>query len=185
MLACAEDLGMLPACVPSVLDQKRILSLEVQSMPKRHGEEFAHLESHPYRSVAVPTTHDMSPLRLWWEENPARTQHYWKSMLQKDGRAPRHLPPMIAEEIITRHLYCPSMICMMSIQDWLSMDSNFNRPDLFSLRINAPYDAYNQWKFRMKPTIDDLLSADQFNNKIKTMITRSFRNNEELEKKED
>ena len=65
------------------------------------------------------------------------------------------------------------------------MDSNFNRPDLFSLRINAPYDAYNQWKFRMKPTIDDLLSADQFNNKIKTMITRSFRNNEELEKKED
>ena len=185
VLVCAEDLGMLPACVPSVLDQKRILSLEVQSMPKRHGEEFAHLESYPYRSVAVPTTHDMSPLRLWWEENPARTQHYWKSMLQKDGRAPRHLPPMIAEEIITRHLYCPSMICMMSIQDWLSMDSNFNRPDLFSLRINAPYDAYNQWKFRMKPTIDDLLSADQFNYKIKTMITRSFRNNEELEKKED
>lgn len=175
MLVYAEDLGLLPACVGGVLEQERVLSLEVQSMPKRHGEEFAHLEAYPYRSVAVPTTHDMAPLRLWWEENPGRTQRFWESMLQKEGHAPRHLPPMIAEEIITRHLYCPSMICMMSIQDWLAMDSNFNRPDIYSLRINAPYDAYNRWQFRMRPSIDELLSASQYINKVKTMIGRSRR----------
>lgn len=175
MLVCGEDLGLLPPCVHSVLDQHRVLSLEVQSMPKRHGEEFSHLEAYPYRSVAVPTTHDMSPLRLWWEENPGRTQRYWELMLQKEGRAPRHLPPAIAEEIITRHLYCPSMIFMASIQDWLSMDSNFNRSDIYSLRINAPYDPYNQWKYRMKASVDDLQKADQYNNKVKTMVERSRR----------
>ena len=175
LLIYGEDLGLLPPCVQEVLNEKRILSLEVQSMPKRHGQEFAHLEAYPYRSVAVPTTHDMAPLRLWWIENPGRTQRYWHQMLQKEGRAPRYLPPLIAEEIISRHLYCPSMICMMSIQDWLSMDSNFCRPDIYSLRINAPYDAFNQWKFRMKPTIDELLRADQYTGKVRTMICRSFR----------
>ena len=175
MLVCAEDLGLMPACVQGVLEQMRMLSLEVQSMPKQRGDEFAHLESYPYRSVAVPTTHDMAPLRLWWEENMERTQRFWNTMLQKDGRAPRHLPPMIAEEIVARHLYCPSMLCMMSLQDWMAMDYNLSNEDVFSLRINAPYDAFNKWKYRMKPTVDELINADQFNNKIKTMITRSFR----------
>ena len=176
MLICGEDLGLLPACVAKVLDEKRILSLEVQSMPKQHGEEFAHLEANPYRSIAIPTTHDMAPLRLWWTEDAGRTQRFWQQMLQKEGRAPRQLPPLIAEEIISRHLYCPSMICIVSLQDWLSMDSNFRRSDISSLRINAPYDAYNQWKFRMKQTIEELLGADQYISKVKTMISRSFRN---------
>ena len=178
MLICGEDLGMLPACVTGVLDEKRILSLEVQSMPKRHGEEFAHLSANPYRSIAVPTTHDMAPLRLWWTEDAGRTQRFWQQMLQKEGRAPRQLPPHIAEEIISRHLYCPSMICLLSLQDWLSMDANLCRSDIYSLRINAPYDAYNQWKFRMEPTIDALISNNQFTDKVKTMIVRSFRNKE-------
>lgn len=175
MLVYAEDLGMLPACVPEVLDEQRILSLRVQSMPNANGQEFAHLEAYPYRSVAIPTTHDMSPLRLWWEENPARTQRFWTQMLQKEGNAPRHLPPLIAEEIISRHLYCPSMICMLSIQDWLAMDSSFERRDVYELRINAPYDAYNKWKYRMRTTIDELLASDQYDNKVATMVTRSKR----------
>ncbi len=34
MLVCAEDLGMVPDCVPWVMDELKILSLELQSMPK-------------------------------------------------------------------------------------------------------------------------------------------------------
>ena len=42
-------------------------------------------------------------------------------------------------------------------------------------RINVPSDAYNRWKYRMHLTIEDLLKADKFNNKVRTMITRSKR----------
>ena len=34
MLVCGEDLGMVPHCVPEVMDQLGILSLEIQRMPK-------------------------------------------------------------------------------------------------------------------------------------------------------
>ena len=175
MLCCAEDLGMLPDCVSPVLDSLRILTLEIQSMPKQNGFEFTHLDGNPYRSVATFSTHDMAPLRLWWEESPERTQRYFVTMLQKQGRAPEHLPAHLAEEIIARHLYCPSMLCMLSLQDWLAMDGELRSKHPREERINVPSDPYNHWKYRMHLTIDDLLKADRYNNKVRTMITRSRR----------
>ena len=175
MLCCAEDLGMLPDCVEPVLDQLRILTLEIQSMPKQNGFEFAHLDGNPYRSVATFSTHDMPSLRLWWEESPERTQRYYVSMLQKQGRAPEHLPAHLAEEIIARHLYCPSMLCLLSLQDWLAMDGELRSKHPREERINVPSDPYNRWKYRMHLPIEDLLKADKYNNKVRTMITRSKR----------
>lgn len=175
MLCCAEDLGMLPDCVAPVLDYLRILTLEIQSMPKQNGYEFTHLDGNPYRSVATFSTHDMAPLRLWWEESPERTQRYYVTMLQKQGRAPEHLPAHLAEEIIARHLYCPSMLCMLSIQDWLAMDGELRSKNPREERINVPSDSYNRWKYRMHITIEELLKADKYNNKLHTMITRSKR----------
>jgi 4-alpha-glucanotransferase len=175
MLACAEDLGMLPSCVSPVLDQLRILTLEVQSMPKLQGQEFAHLDGYPYRSVATFSTHDMPPLRLWWQESPERTQRYYVTMLQKQGRAPEQLPAHLAEEILARHLYCPSMLCMLSLQDWLSMDVELRSKHPRDERINVPSDPYNRWQWRMHLTIEQLQAADRYNNKVRTMITRSRR----------
>ena len=175
MLCCAEDLGMLPDCVAPVLDNLRILTLEIQSMPKQSGYEFTHLDGNPYRSVATFSTHDMSPLRLWWEENPERTQRFYITMLQKQGRAPEHLPAHLAEEIIARHLYCPSMLCILSLQDWLAMDGELRSKHPREERINVPSDAYNHWKYRMHLSIDELLKADKYNNKVRTMIQRSKR----------
>ena len=175
MMVCAEDLGMLPACVEPVLDALRIQTLEIQTMPKQSGFEFAHLGGYPYRSVATFATHDMAPMRLWWAESPERSQRYYVTMLQKEGRAPEQLPAHLAEEIIARHLYCPSMLCLLSLQDWLAMDSSLRRPNPREERINVPSDCYNRWQYRMHVTIEALQEADAYNRKIRTMITRSKR----------
>ena len=175
MLVCAEDLGMLPDCVAPVLDALRILTLEIQQMPKQTGIEFAHLDGNPVRSVATISTHDMAPLRLWWEESPERTQRFYVTMLQKQGRAPEHLPAHLAEEIIARHLYSPSMLCVLSLQDWLAMDSELWNKNPRAERINVPSDPFNRWQYRMHLTIEELMAAERYNNKVKTMITRSKR----------
>ena len=175
MLLCAEDLGMLPDCVEPVLDQLRILTLEIQTMPKQQGFEFAHLEANPIRSVASISTHDMASLRLWWQESAERRQRYWVTMLQKEGRAPEQLPAHLAEEMIARHLYCPSMLCILSLQDWLAMDAELRGKNPQDERINTPSDAYNRWQWRMPLTIEQLLKATRYNNKVKTMVQRSRR----------
>ncbi len=175
MLICAEDLGMLPDCVEPVLDQLRILTLEIQQMPKQQGFEFAHLDANPIRSVCTISTHDMAPLRQWWQEQPERRQRFYVTMLQKEGRASEQLPAHLAEEIIARHLYCPSMLCILQLQDWLAMDSELRRKNPQDERINVPSDPYNRWQYRMHLTIEELLQATKYNNKVKTMIQRSRR----------
>lgn len=176
LLFCGEDLGMLPDCVEPVLDELRILGLEIQQMPKQQGFEYAHLEANPIRSVCTITTHDMAPLRQWWQEQPERRQRYYVTMLQKEGRAPEQLPAHLAEEIIARHLYCPSMLCILQLQDWLAMDSELRSKHPQDERVNTPSDPYNRWQYRMHLTIEQLLAADRFNKKVNMMIQRSKRN---------
>jgi 4-alpha-glucanotransferase len=47
MLICGEDLGMVPRCVPDVMKQLGILSLEIQRMPKETTKEFFHPNDAP------------------------------------------------------------------------------------------------------------------------------------------
>lgn len=175
MLVCGDDLGMLPDCVEPVLDRLRILTTELQTCPKQKGYEFVHLGAFPYRSVATTSTHDMAPLRLWWEENHEAAQRFFAAMLQKEGRAPQHLSAYLAEEIVARHLYGPSMLCILPFQDWMSFCPELQGKNLVQERINVPSDAYNRWQYRMNVTIENLLGQVQINRKLKTMITRSKR----------
>lgn len=174
MLVCAEDLGMVPACVPGVMDSLRILSLEIQSMPKAFVR-FGRLEENPYRSVATIFTHDMPTLRQWWEEDYERAQAYWKEMLQKDGDAPATLPGWLAEEIISRHLFSSSMLCLISFQDWLSMSENLRNPDVAAERINIPANPRHYWRYRMHMTIEQLMGERDFNKKVYELVKRTGR----------
>lgn len=175
MLPCAEDLGQLPECVEPVLDSMRILTLCVQTMPKEKGVEFAHLEANPYLSVDTISTHDMAPLRLWWEEMADRTQRFYTTMLQKEGNAPEQLSAILAGEIVARHLYSPSMLCILAFQDWMAMDAELRGKSPRQERINVPGDCFNKWQYRMHVTIEQLLKESRFNEKIKSMIIGSKR----------
>ena len=97
MLVCGEDLGMIPDCVSSVMNDLRILSLEIQRMPKNPMYEFGYLNEYPYRSVCTISTHDMSTLRGWWEEDYLQTQRYYNTMLGHYGTAPTVATPDLCE----------------------------------------------------------------------------------------
>ena len=97
MLVCAEDLGMVPDCVPWVMNELRILSLEIQSMPKDPKYRFGRLSHNPYRSVCTISTHDMATLRQWWDEDKERTQDYFNTILRRGDAAPHPLPGCVCQ----------------------------------------------------------------------------------------
>ena len=175
MLCCAEDLGMVPDCVPWVMNELRILSLEIQSMPKDPAVEFGHLSRNPYRSVCTISTHDMATLRQWWDEDWERTQKYYNTMLYRSDAAPHPLPGWLAKDIVSRHLTSPSMLCLLSLQDWLSIDEQLRLPDQNAERINIPANPRHYWRYRMHLTIEQLLAADGFNAQLQELITNSGR----------
>lgn len=168
MLPCGEDLGMIPACVPQVMNVLKILSLEIQRMPKG-WEEFGHPDRYPYRSVSTIGTHDMSTLRGWWKENPEQTQRYYRDILGHPGEAPADMSCSLCEEVIRQHLQGSSMLCILSLQDWLSM-SPLRSNDIEGERINIPANPHHYWRYRMHLPLEELLAADELNLRIRELV---------------
>ncbi len=175
MLICGEDLGMVPQCVPEVMKQTGILSLEIQRMPKDSAEEFFHPKTAPYLSVVTPSTHDMSTVREWWEEDEQLIQRFYNYGMGQYGKAPEVCAPFISREIILQHLYSPSMWSIFHLQDLLGISEKLRREDPKEERINQPADPDHYWKYRMHLTLEELIRQKYFNKDLKTLITQSGR----------
>lgn len=175
MLVCGEDLGMIPDCVPWVMNDLRILSLEIQRMPKDPKQEFGHPEWYPYRSVCTISTHDMSTLRGWWEEDKQQTQRFFNNAMGHYGEAPASATPEICEEVVCRHLTSNSILCILSLQDWLSIDGKWRNPNAQEERINVPANPRHYWRYRMHLTLEQLMKAESLNDKIKSLIEHTGR----------
>ncbi|MHB9056056.1 MAG: 4-alpha-glucanotransferase [Paludibacteraceae bacterium] len=175
MLACGEDLGMVPDSVPEVMKELEIISLEIQRMPKKANTEFAMPADAPYLSVCTTSTHDMNPIRAWWEEDPALTQRFYNRALGIEGPAPETCLPWVAEKIIDQHLHSTAMLVILPWQDWMAIDKNLRHKNPNAERINIPADPRNFWCYRMHLTLEQLLSEKKFNAKIRKMIKESGR----------
>ncbi|MEN6569071.1 MAG: 4-alpha-glucanotransferase [Rikenellaceae bacterium] len=175
MLACGEDLGMIPSCVPDVMGKLRILSLEIQRMPKNNNVLFGNPDTYSYFSVCSTSTHDISTLREWWETLGKEKEIYYHSYLHFTHKAPKSCKIAICQEIIRQHLESSSMMAILPIQDWMSLNKNTRRDNPKEERINDPSDSNNYWQFRIHLNMEKILSNKTFLNKIKQMVNDSGR----------
>ena len=175
MLVCGEDLGMVPDSVPDVMNALEIISLEIQRMPKQTNIEFALPENAPYRSVCTTGTHDMNPLRAWWEEDHAISQRFYNQILGMQGPAPIECQTWIVERIIQQHLDAKAMMVILPWQDYIAIDAGLRHEHPFAERINVPSNPRNFWCYRMHITLEQLLTEDRFNDKVKELISNSGR----------
>jgi 4-alpha-glucanotransferase len=175
MLICGEDLGMVPHCVPEVMTQLGILSLEIQRMPKDPQKEFFHPNDAPYLSVITPSTHDMSTVRGWWEENRERTQRFYNYILGQWGDAPYFCESWINRAVVLQHLYSPAMWSIFQLQDILGMSETLRRENPHVERINDPANPKNYWRYRMHISLEHLIRQHEFNKEFRGYVENSGR----------
>lgn len=175
MLICGEDLGMVPACVPEIMYESGILSLEIQRMPKDPEKEFFHPNDAPYLSVITPSTHDMSTIRGWWLEDRSKTQRFFNNELGQWGEAPETCETWINKAIILQHLYSPAMWSIFQLQDIFGMSETLRKQNPDEERINIPADPKHFWGYRMQIPIEQLLKEKEFNTNLKSFIYASGR----------
>jgi len=178
LLVCGEDLGMIPACVPKAMRELNILSLEIQRMPKDPKRRFAHPADAPYLSVCTTSTHDMSTIRGWWEEDHEETQFFYNQELGNWGIAPFFAEPEICQQIITQHLYSPAMWTTFPIQDLLAMDGQLRWNQTQEEQINLPANVRHKWRYRMRQSIEELKHAQHFNELLKVLLKASGRDSD-------
>lgn len=165
MIVCGEDLGMIPDCVPYVMERLRIMSLEVQRMPKSIHANVSDPASYPYMSVCTTSTHDMSVLRSWiLDEMP-------DNPVIRD----RSAGPEQCAEIIASHLGSSSLFAIFPLQDWLAVDGNLRAADPERERINVPANPDNYWRYRMHISLEQLLKEDGLTLRLRNLISDSGR----------
>ena len=175
MLACGEDLGMIPDCVAEVMSEYQILSLEIQRMSKDPHVKFADPAHYPYYSVCTTSTHDMNPLRAWWEEEREESSAFWHEMMHRQDEMPYFCEPWICREIVESHLRSSSMLTILPLQDWLSINGKLRFADPKRERINVPAIPRYYWRYRMHLKLETLLCEEGFNADISEMISISGR----------
>ena len=152
MIACGEDLGMIPACVPEVMKELGIMSLEVQRMPKVFGHQFVQTEDLPEHCVYTTGTHDMPTLRGWLAEDKVRTRQFLDSLDMDD----RKVTAKTLKKIMDKHQDSPSKWNIYPLQDLLDTDAKKWSPNPLDDQINVPANPKNQWNWRMRMTIEEL-----------------------------
>jgi len=175
MLIFGEDLGMVPRSVPDVMRQLGILSLEVQRMPKNPQREFFHPAEAPYLSVVTPSTHDMSTIRGWWEEDRSVTQRFFNRELGQWGEAPIFCEPWINKAIVLQHLHSPAQWAIFQLQDIMGMSEEFRRENPHDERINIPAEPHHYWRYRMHLTLEELGKEKAFNTSFREELIASGR----------
>lgn len=175
MLICGEDLGLMTRCVTDVMKELSILSLEVQRAPKTNTIEFFHPADAPYLSVVTPSTHDMSTVRGWWEEDRGVTQRFYNLQLGHGGDAPWFCEWWICRDILLQHLYSPAMWAIFQMQDLLSISEKIRHENPHEERINVPSNSLFSWRYRLHLNMEDLLANDEFNNELRNYIVQSGR----------
>ena len=156
MLTCGEDLGMLNESVSRCMNNLKILSLELQIMPKEYGVDLGNPAKYPYLSVCTTSTHDCETLRMW--------------LGMRNGT--NDATPEECYRTIAQNMASPSMLAILPLQDWLSIDGTIRNPEASSERINIPSVADHYWRYRMHITLEDLCKADSLNRKIQELSDR-------------
>ena len=67
------------------------------------------------------------------------------------------------------------MLTILPLQDWLAIDGKIRRENPNDEQINNPSNNHHYWRYRMHLTIEELMECNEFNDKIKSMITGSGR----------
>lgn len=181
MLACGEDLGMIPSCVHPVLQELGLIGLRIQRMPNEPGLEFGIPSQYSYMTVCAPSCHDCSTLRAWWEEDQERRLRFFKTFVGTDSVPPDECTPDVARFILRQHVEAPSMWSIFPLQDLLVLKEEYMIRPAVEETINDPTNPKHYWRYRVHVTLESLLKDKEHIASIKNLVEGSGRSYPPLE----
>ncbi|XP_058079209.1 4-alpha-glucanotransferase DPE2 [Magnolia sinica] len=175
MLACGEDLGLIPSCVHPVMQELGLIGLRIQRMPSEPGLEFGIPSQYNYMTVCAPSCHDCSTLRAWWEENEERRHSFYRTIVGSNDEPPARCVPDVVYFILQQHFDAPSMWAIFPLQDLIALKEEYTTRPAVEETINDPTNPKHYWRFRVHVTLESLAEDTDLKGAIKDLVVASGR----------
>ncbi|MCF0215634.1 MAG: 4-alpha-glucanotransferase [Fibrobacteraceae bacterium] len=173
MLVCAEDLGAVPPCVPSVLNKLNILSLRIERWARNWsvpGSPYYSMGEYPRLSVCTTSCHDTSSLRGLWEEADFDKQMYWRHTNIATA-VPQNLAPPDVRNILNHVFSANSLFCILPVQDFFALSSTLSAKSAEEERVNVPGTVGGKnWTYRMPCSVEQLLDVAPLISEIRKLV---------------
>lgn len=181
MLACGEDLGLIPSCVHPVMQELGLIGLRIQRMSSEPGLEFGIPSQYSYMTVCAPSCHDCSTMRAWWEEDEERRCRFYKTVVGSSDIPPARCVPDVAYFILRQHFDAPSMWAIFPLQDLLALKEEYTTRPAAEETINDPTNPKHYWRYRVHVTVETLLEDKELKGTIKDLVNSSGRSSPQVE----
>jgi len=173
MLVCAEDLGAVPHCVPTVLKKLNILSLRIERWARNWDEPYSpyyEMEQYPRLSVCTTSCHDTSSLRGLWNEPDFDKNLYW-GHAHFAGNPPETLTPPTVRNILAHVFSSNSLFCILPVQDYFGLSSTLSEVPPEAERVNIPGTVGGKnWTYRLPCTVEALLENKSLSTEIRKLV---------------
>ena len=173
MLVCAEDLGAVPRCVPTVLNKLNILSLRIERWARNWDAPYSPyyaMDEYPRLSVCTTSCHDTSSLRGLWKEPDFDKALYW-SHAGFPGNAPEELTPTVVRNILSHVFSANSLLCILPVQDYFALSPALSECEPEEERVNIPGTVGGKnWTYRLPCSVEDLMKNNFLCSEIRKLV---------------
>jgi 4-alpha-glucanotransferase len=167
MLPIAEDLGLIPKITYTTIKELGICGTKVMRWQKRFGQ-FIKLSKYEKLSVSTLSTHDITLLGQWWEDNKKQAKKLSK-FYKIDYK--KKLTPEMRKKILIGAHSTTSLFHINLFQEYLSLNPDFIYSDPKDERINIPGTvSSSNWSYRIKPYLEDIMKNKTFSSDIKEIL---------------
>jgi 4-alpha-glucanotransferase len=157
-LVIGEDLGTVPGGFRARLRRRGILGTRVAQFERDKSGMYIAPSRYPYETLAQVSTHDMSPLRLWWKSTTEADRR--SASLALHSRVPQKQFPVESPAYGFRAAFLRFAWLLAATKSALTL---FRIEDVALERrpINVPGtgDEHQNWSLRLRLKLADLLST--------------------------
>jgi 4-alpha-glucanotransferase len=170
MLPIGEDLGTVPTEVRKVLTDLGICGTRVMRWERKWeiDQSFIHPKDYAALSITTVSTHDSSPLKLWWTENSDESRAYCLSQ-GWEYKTPLSSEFQFAMLYASHHT--SSLFHINLLNEYLALIPGFVSPNPVDERINLPgIVSDDNWSYRFRPSVETLVADPNLSRLMRDLI---------------
>jgi 4-alpha-glucanotransferase len=173
MLPIAEDLGLIPKVTYTTIKKLGICGTKVMRWQKHFGR-YLKLSKYEKLSVTTLSTHDITLLGQWWEDNKKEAKKLSKFYQCKHTKT---LTSSVRKKILIGAHSTSSLFHINLLQEYLALypDLVYTNPEDERINIPGTISATN-WSYRTKPYLEDIIHNNHLTKDIKEILSLANKN---------